>query len=164
MVADKKVDDTLARHQRNSALFVSAMFGLTIILLVLALLEAYPRIEKMGPLVPGSLWLLVLFLGLGAVALKRTRLSPVRLAALMGVGGMKALAASLQRTVIYIALLAGLIAVIGYAAVCQTGDNSHMVKAGIISVAILLYCYPGLGRWNQIVRYVSEQNPNPGSQ
>ena len=151
----------LERRHSGAARAVSLVFMLTLALGALALIAA-PRL-KLGsdPIVANSLLYVILFLGLGAIVYRRTKFSPMRLqdvAALRGVGG---LLETLQRTTVLVALIGGLIAVLGFVFALLTGDGRNMLYPGVIAAAVLLYCYPRRAAWAAVVRALADGDADP---
>lgn len=148
------VEGELARRHRSSVRLVSAMFALTALLVVLAYTGVLPRLPNSfyNSIVYGVLWIVILFFGLGAVAVRRARFAAVRLDAVAALRGTSGLLATLQRTTTLVALLGGAIAVLGYALTLLTYETTNMRNAAIIAVAVLAYGYPRRTAWQRVVR------------
>src|SRR2546423_10775978 len=128
---------------------VSAMFALTALLVVLAYAGVLPRLPASlyNPVVYGALWIVILFCGLGAIAVRRARFAAVRLDAIAALQGTSGLLATLQRTTTLVALLGGTIALLGYALTPLTYDTTNMRHAAGLAIAVLVYCYPPRAAW-----------------
>lgn len=151
----------LERRHAAAARAVSLVFMLTLALAAAALFIA-PRVRLNADRVTAaSLLIVILFLGLGSVVFRRTRFAAMRLrdiAALRGVGG---LLDTLQSTTVYVALIGGLIAVLGFIFTLLTGDGTNMLYPGIIAAAVLLYSYPRRAAWSAVVRALAQEDGDP---
>ncbi len=145
--------ELLIKRHRAASTAVVGVFVLTLLLLAIVNLGraafAYPRVKD--PALAYGLWIAILVFGLGAVAYRRTKFSPVRLQAIAGLRGVDGLLAALQRTTIMVALLGGLIALMGFMSAYLMGEPTDMNYAGVIAIAVLLYCYPRRAAWQRTV-------------
>ncbi len=143
----------LERRHRSAVLSIAAMGVLTALLVVLAYADVRPPLPASlhNPTVQGALWLSILFFGLGAIALRRARFSAVRLQAITDLRGISGLLATLQRTTRLVAWCGGAIALAGYLLASLQGDTGYMLKAAVVAVAVLLYCYPRRSAWQRVV-------------
>jgi hypothetical protein len=148
------VGDELQRRHRSAVLTVTAVFALTALLVVLAFVGVLPRLPASlyNPVLYGVLWIIILFCGLGAIAVRRARFAPVRLDAIAALRGTSGLLATLQRTTTLVALLGGTIAMLGYALTVLSSDTTNMRNAAVIAIAVLVYCYPRRAAWQRVVR------------
>jgi hypothetical protein len=148
------IEGELARRHRSAVLMITMMFALTALLVVLAYTGVLPRLPAglYQPVLYGTFWIVILFFGLGAIAVRRARFAPVRLEAVAALRGPTGLLATLQRTTTLVALLGGAIALLGYALTLLTYDTSNMRNAAVIAIAVLVYCYPRRTAWQRVVR------------
>ncbi|MGI9105771.1 MAG: hypothetical protein ACR2G4_05940 [Pyrinomonadaceae bacterium] len=145
--------DELTRRHRAAARLVSAFVTLTLALIALAYAGVRPprgNLNFMSPTSYVALWIVILFIGLGAIALRRMRFGAVRLQIIAEAKGASALFATLQKTTVLVALSGITIAVIGYLIFIFTNDPFQMIKAGVIALAILLYSYPRRAAWGRV--------------
>lgn len=149
----ESVHDELARRHRAAATTVIACAALT--LLLSALVFAGVRFALPASLfdrtLAGALWIAILLFGLGAVALRRTKFSSMRLQGITALRGASGLLAALQNTTVLVALLGGAIAVMGFIIVMITGDKFAMLRAAPIAIAVLIYCYPRRAAWQRMI-------------
>jgi hypothetical protein len=151
----------LERRHAAAARAVSLVFMLTLALAALALFVA-PRVKLSADQVTAnSLLIVILFLGLGSVAYRRTRFSTMRLRDIAALRGVRGLLDTLQSTTVYVALIGALIAVLGFVFALLTGDGRNMLYPGIIAVAVLLYCYPRRAAWSAVVRALAQEEADP---
>ncbi|MEJ7618754.1 MAG: hypothetical protein WKF30_17685 [Pyrinomonadaceae bacterium] len=153
-------NDELARRHRAAAMTVAACFALTVLLV--ALVVAGVRIALppaiFDPTLATALWIGILLFGLGAVALRRTKFSTMRLQDIAGVRGESALLATLQKTTMLVALLGAGIAVMGFIITMITADRTSMLRAAPIAVAVLFYAYPRRAAWQRMVGDIESPN------
>jgi hypothetical protein len=95
--------------------------------------------------------IVIVVMGIGAVTLRRTRFAASRLQDIAALRGISALLATLQNTTVQVAVLGGLIAILGFFLMMLTRDPSNMVFIGIAALAVLLYCYPRRAAWQRVV-------------
>jgi hypothetical protein len=148
-------DSELDRRHKSTRTTVLALLIGVILLCVLA----YVSKRFLTPRNDGSLDIAVritiLIFGLGAVALRRTKFSAMRLqdiAALKGPGG---LLITLQRTTLQVAALGVVIAVVGFIATLMTANDFYSYGASLVATAVLLYCYPTRTSWERALRRFS---------
>ena len=84
--------------------------------------------------------LVVLFFGLGAIAWRRNRFSPMRLQDIAGLAGVTGLIKTLEKTTLQLALLAVSIAVIGFVVTLIQGNELFTYWSCAIAVVVLIYC------------------------
>jgi len=153
--------DELQRRYRSAVGALTAMFAVTALCVVLAFTGVLPRLPNgmYSPFLYGVTWITILFLGLGAIALRRARFAAVRLETIASLRGPVGLLVTLQRTTVLVALVGGAIALLGYVLTLLSGVTADMRNAAIIAVAVLLYCYPRRSAWQRVVAATAE----PGS-
>ena len=150
----------LARRHRAASLAVQLLITFSLLLVVLAYAGVRLPLEFMQfpPPAYGSLWIVILFLGLGAIAFRRWRFNAIRLQDVADLGGPSALVATLQTTTLMLAALAALVALGGFVIYSVWGWPMDMLKAGVVAVAVLLYAYPRRAAWRKVV----EASQQPG--
>jgi uncharacterized membrane protein len=139
-------------------MLVRAFLVLTVALIAVALTGRAPVIGQGNP-DPVSIWFLritIVILGIGAVSLRRTRFTPMRLQDIAAIRGITALLETLQNTTIQVAVLGVLIAVMGFALMMMTGVIDNMVFIGIAALAVLIYCYPRRAAWQRVVHGIQQ--------
>jgi len=133
-------------------------FALALVALAFAGVRLPLPASFLVPTLYGTLWIVVLFFGFGAVALRRTRSQTARLQDIAALRGTSGLLASLAKTATLIALVGGAIAVVGFLIFLGWRDPLDMLKAGVVSIAVLLYGYPRRESWRRVV----EASQQPG--
>ena len=153
-------EDELTRSHRDASRAVQLLVTVSLALVALAFAGVGLPLPAsfLAPQLYGTLWIVVLFFGLGAVALRRTRSTPARLQDIAALRGTTGLLASLRKTALLIALLGGAISVLGFVLYSGWRDELDMLKAGVVAVAVLLYGYPRRESWRRVV----EASQQPG--
>jgi len=74
--------------------------------------------------------------------------------------GPVGLLATLQRTTLQVALLACLIALIGFAGTLFTSNDFYTYAGSVVAIAVLLYAYPVRRAWEAALRrFAPTENP-----
>jgi hypothetical protein len=77
--------------------------------------------------------------------------------------GPTGLLITLERTTLLVALIGAIIALVGFVATLANGSPFYTYQAGVIALAVLVYCYPVRTAWEQAVRrYAPENGPETG--
>ena len=141
----------LARRHRAASLAVQLLVTLSLLLVVLAYAGVRLPLDslQLPPAAYGTLWIVILFLGLGAIAFRRFRFNAVRLQSVADLGGAAALLSTLQTTTLLLAALGGLVAALGFVLYSVWREPTDMLKAGVVAVAVLLYSYPRREAWRR---------------
>lgn len=147
------IEDELQRRYRSAVGAVTAMFALTALLVVLAFTGVLPRLPNglYNATLYGTLWIIILFLGLGAIVVRRARFAAVRLEAIASLRGPLGVLITLQRTTVVVALIGGVIALLGYILTLLTAEPASMRNAAVIAIAVLFYCYPRRTAWQRVI-------------
>jgi hypothetical protein len=160
-----QVDDKdLERGHRAARSVVQGLITLSLLLVALAFAGvgfALPP-SLINQYLFGSLWIVILCLALGAVILRRTRFNATRLQDVAAVRGQAGLIDSLRKTTTLVALVGGVIAVIGFAAYLISLVKWDMLRAGVVALAVLLYCYPRRAAWRRVVEASQQPGGIPG--
>lgn len=109
-----------------------------------------------NPTVIITLWVSVIFLGLGSIFYRRTKFSALRLQAVASLGGASGLLRTLQKTTTVVALIGGLIAALGGVSTLLSGDHGDLTRAGLIGLAVLFYAYPRRAAWRRVLEATTE--------
>jgi hypothetical protein len=151
-----RLQNELARRHRIATFVIAGFLVLNIALLAIAYL-AIDRIFRPGaPSTIMALWIAVLVFGLGAFVIRRTRFTPMRLKDIAALRGASGLLKTLQGTTIQIACIGGAIALLGFVITILSGEWTSMLRAGGVSVIVLIYCFPLRGTWERVARQLEE--------
>ena len=147
----ESAQDELARRHRAALRVVAAVFTLTLALVALAL-AVVPRLSlNSGPLAANTLLFTIFFLAVGSIVFRRTRFSSMRLQDVAALRGASGLLEILQWTTVYVALVGGVIAVLGFVFTLMTGERTNVFYPAVIAAAVLFYCYPRRAAWQSVV-------------
>ncbi len=127
------------------------MFALTLLLMVVAMSGYLPHVQSNDLIIKNGLLIAIVLFGLGAVTLRRTRFSAMRLRDIAALRGTTGLLETLQKTTIYVALIGGAIALMAFLISIMSGDGTDMLRLGVIAIAVLLYAYPRRVAWERAV-------------
>ena len=155
----------LETRHKAAARTVQGLLIAVVLLSVLAFVIKKFLTEQAHPSLHMAVLIAILGLGLGAIAFRRTRFSAMRLQDIAGIRGSSGLLITLQRTTLEIALIGAATALVGFAATLFTGDDTYTYRAGLVAVAVLLYCYPVRNAWKRALqRFSPDQNGQDSSQ
>lgn len=147
-----EVQAELARRHKSSATTVAGLLVASILLSVVAFLARPYLIEKPNPPLDIAMRIAVLAIGLGAVAWRRTKFSPMRLQDIVGLAGISGLLQALEKTTIQIACFAAAITLIGFISTFVTGNDGYTYWSSAVAVILLIWCYPLKSTWNSTVQ------------
>lgn len=150
------------RHKATARTVQALLLGV-VLLCVLAFVSKRFLTEHAHPSLHMAVLITILGLGLGAIAFRRTRFSSMRLQDIAGLRGSSGLLITLQRTTLEIALIGAAAAVVGFAATLVTGDDTYTYRAGLVAIAVLLYCYPIRTAWQRALQRFSPVQNGPNS-
>lgn len=155
-------DELHKRHKSAANLVLSLLVGV-ILLCVLAFVSKRFLTQQNNPPLDILVRITILIFGLGSVALRRTRFAAMRLQDIASLKGAPGLLITLQRTTTQVALLGAVIAIVGFVATLITGNDFYTYGAGLVSIAVLLYCYPVRRQWERALKrflpYEGAANP-----
>lgn len=144
------VQDELTRRHRAAVTAILCVFALTVLLVLLSFGGVLDL--DISPALVGALRISIAVLGFGAVVLRRTMFSAMRLKDIAALRGPSALLETLYKTTVRVAVLAAAIAFMAFVISLATGDPADMVWFGLIAVAVLLYAYPRRSAWQSVLR------------
>lgn len=146
------VESELIRRHKAAATTVLGLIVASVLLCIVAYLSRGFLTEQNNPLLDIGLRITILILGLGAVVLRRTRFSSMRLQDIGALEGASGLLRTLERTTLLVALLGVVTLIMGFAATLMTGNEFYTYGGGLVAIAIFLYCYPARRAWKRVVQ------------
>jgi hypothetical protein len=161
---DPTSQDALAEITRRHKAAATTVLGLivaTILLSIVAYLGQPYFSELESQPINWAFLFLVLMLGLGAVAWRRTKFNPARLVDIAGLYGVSGLIKTFEKTTIQIAILAAGIAVVGFVATLMTGQEFYTYRSCAVAILVLAYCYPTKSSWIRGVERYSTKPEEP---
>ena len=152
----------LARRHKAAATTVVGLLVAIVLLSIVAFVSRPYLIEK-PPNWPldYATRLVVLFFGLGAIAWRRNRFAPMRLQDIAGLAGVTGLIKTLEKTTLQLAILAVVIALIGFVVTLIQGNELYTYWSCAIAVVVLIYCYPTKSSWLKTVYYFTDPKTEP---
>lgn len=148
-----EVQAELMRRHKSTATTVLSLLVAVVLLSVLALVTQKFLTPRNSLSLDMTFRVVIPILGLGAIALRRTRLAKMRLQDIAALRGASGLLATLQKTALLMALIGIAVALIGFASTLMTGLVWYTYTAGVVAAAILLfYGYPLRPSWEQAVQ------------
>lgn len=158
----QEVQAELWRRHKAAATTVLGLIVATILLSVVAYLGQPYFSELESRQIDWAFLIIVLMLGLGAVAWRRTKFNPTRLQDIAGLTGPSGLIRNLEKTTLQLAILAAGIAIVGFVATLMTGQEFYTYRASAIAIIVLLYSYPSKRSWKRAVeRYTAQPGEPP---
>ncbi|MBC8029101.1 MAG: hypothetical protein H7Z16_03235 [Pyrinomonadaceae bacterium] len=146
------VPSELARRHKSTTTTVWSLLIAVVLLCVLAFVSQKFLTQRNNPSLHMAVLITILTFGLGAIAFRRTKFATMRLQDIGALQGASGLLISLQRTTLQVALIGTAIALIGFSATLYFGDPWYTYRAGVVSVAVLLYCYPVRAAWETVLK------------
>ena len=141
------VQAELAKRHKAAATTIAGLLIATVLLSIVAYLGKSFFTQQQNPTLDVGLRITILILGLGAIALRRTKFSTMRLQDIGALSGASGLLMTLEKTTLQLALLGAGIAALGFIGTLVTGNEIYTYWAGLIAVVVLLYSYPSRTAW-----------------
>jgi hypothetical protein len=155
------VQAELVRRHKSTVKTVVSLLIAIILLSVLAFVIQKFLVPRNSLSVDITFRVVIPILGLGAIALRRTRLAKMRLQDIAAIRGASGLLATLQKTALLMAVIGIAVALIGFVSTMMTGQVWYTYTAAVVAAAILLfYGYPLRPSWEQAVQQYSPPGEN----
>ena len=155
--------DEITRRHKAAATTVLGLIVATILLSIVAYLGQPYFNELESRPIDWAFLIIVLMLGLGAVAWRRTKFAPARLQDIAGLYGVSALVKTFEKTTLQLAVLAAGIAIIGFVATLMTGQEFYTYRAAAVALLVLVYSYPTRSSWNRAVQRYTAKPEEPAT-
>lgn len=126
-------------------------------LMILGSRSAVPRDELLIPFYGAAA-----MCALGALVLRRIQMQGSRLESVAVRRGIAGLLGHLVTTTIISGALAEVVAVLGLLLSLLTSDLTHVLRLGVVALAVSVYNFPRLRAWQQAVEYF-EQTARAGA-
>jgi len=111
---------------------------------------------------PYSFYAAAAVLAIGSILLRRAQLHRIKLEVVAGTRGVEGLIKHLLNATILAAAIAEVIGVLALAVAFFGGDQSDVIRLGIVAMAVSLYNYPRRSAWQRAVDYFSATNAGAG--
>jgi hypothetical protein len=151
----------ITRRHKAAATTVLGLIVATILLSIVAYLGKPYFSELESRPIDWAFLIIVLMLGLGAVAWRRTKFAPTRLQDIAGLYGVSGLIRTFEKTTLQLAILAAVIAIIGFVATLTTGQEFYTYRAGAVALLVLAYSYPTKSSWIRAVERYTNKPEEP---
>jgi hypothetical protein len=145
-------DVELRHRHKAAATTVAGLLVAVVLLSAIAYLGKGYFKQQQNPTLDVGLRITILILGLGAIALRRTRFSTMRLQDIGALKGAIGLLATLEKTTLQLALLGAGIAALGFMGTVLTANEIYTYWAGLIAIVVLVYCYPSRKAWQRTLQ------------
>src|SRR5512132_3429593 len=154
------VQAELLRRHKSTTTTVLSLLVAVILLSILAYVSQKFLTPRNSSSLDMTFRIIIPILGLGAIALRRTRLAKMRLQDIAALRGPSGLLATLQKTALLMAVIGIAVALIGFVCTLMSGQVWYTFTAGVVAAAILLfYGYPLRPSWEQALqRYSATEN------
>ena len=141
----------LEKRYRTAAFVVIAQILTTLGLIVVAFFVAQTSESSATSQSILALWIIVLFIAVGAFVLRRILFSWERLKNTALVKGVPGLLQTLQTNSILLSSLGEIIAIIGFLVATLGGNKWDMFRVGTIALIVFLANFPRKSNWKKIV-------------
>jgi hypothetical protein len=142
----------LQRRHKATSTTVRVLLILTVLLGAIAFLIHGSLSPRNNPSLDIAVRIIILIFGLGAITLRRTKFATMRLQDIGALKGASGLLITFQRTTLQVAILGAIIAIVGFVATMLTANPFYSYGAGLVAVAVLLYCYPVRSSWEKAIK------------
>src|ERR1041385_15606 len=151
-------NDLVRRHAATARTVIALLIGVVLLCVVAFVAKKFLTPQTNASLDMG-VRITILMLGLSSIVLRRTKFSAMRLQDIGGLQGATGLLATLQRTTLQVALIACVIALVGFAGTFFTANAFYTYIGAVVAIAVLLYAYPVRRAWEAAVqRFVPSEN------
>jgi uncharacterized protein YhhL (DUF1145 family) len=142
----------LQRRHKATVTTVRILLIVTVLLSAIAFLINSSLAPRNNPSLDIAVRITILVFGLGAITLRRTKFATMRLQDIGALKGASGLLITFQRTTLQVAILGAIIAVVGFIATLLTANAFYSYGAGLVALAVLLYCYPIRSSWEKAIK------------
>lgn len=111
---------------------------------------------------PYSFYAAAAVLAIGSILLRRAQLHRIKLEVVAGRRGVEGLIKHLLNATILAAAIAEVIGVLALAVAFFGGDQSDVIRLGVVAMAVSLYNYPRQSAWQRVVDYFSATKSDAG--
>lgn len=146
----------LENRYRATAIVVFSQVFFVIVLIALAFFIVSKPEDSVSPQTLTSLWVGAIFVAVGAFVLRRLFFRWDRLKDIALLKGASGVLKTLQTNAIVLAALGEAVAVIGFVIAFLSGESFDMLRAGAVSLIVLLINFPRKSVWEKIAARVQE--------
>jgi hypothetical protein len=146
------IQSELNRRHRSAVTPVAGLVIATILLAAVAFLSKRYLRQQSNQTLDMGVRIIVLILGLGSIAWRRTKFSTMRLEDIGSLQGASGLLQTLEKTTLQLAILGAGIVLIGFIATLVTGNDLYTYWAAAIALVVLVYAYPTKSSWKRTLK------------
>ena len=157
MPNDPNMQTELNARYRASAAAIGAGIGVALALTGFAFLRGESLYRPGNPRLPLALWIVIMVCGMGAFVYRRFMFAGDRLRDIGILRGTSGLLRSLQSTTVQLALIGIAIALVGFVILIASGNKYDMLRAGAISVIVMVYSFPQKSAWQRVAQAVEHK-------
>jgi F0F1-type ATP synthase membrane subunit c/vacuolar-type H+-ATPase subunit K len=146
----------VAAAYRTAMIIALALTGGIVLYMVIGLIilrsaSAVSREELLIPFYGGAA-----VFALGALAFRRIQMQGVRLESVAARSGITGLIGHLVTTTLISGALVEVIGILGLMLSLLSGDVTHVIRLGVVALAVSVYNFPRLRPWQQAVEYFEQ--------
>jgi len=156
MPDNSSTQSELSRRYKSTVTVVNGLITLTLALVAIIVVLGRSAVQKDNESLDMGWRIAVVILGFCAIALRRTKFSAMRLQDIAALRGLSGLLAALQKTTVQVAVLGGAITIIGAVVSLLTGYASYTLLSAVITLAVLIYCYPRKAAWQRVAQGIEQ--------
>jgi len=142
---------SLENHYRKAAMIISGQIAFTIILTVVFWLLAPASENSISPQTLTTLWVVIIFLAVGAFVLRRVFFRWERLKDITLRKGVSGLLKTLQLNAIILAVFATLLSLVGCVIAVLSGSSFDIIRAEIVALIVFFINFPRKPVWERIL-------------
>ena len=154
------VQAELTRRHKQASTTVLSLVVASILLAIIAFLGRPYYTPRPNTVADMAVRLLVLFLGLGAIAFRRYKFNPMRLQDIAGLGGPSGLLKTLEKTTLQLALVGIGVTIVGFMSTIVMGDESYTYWSVAVALVVLISAYPRKSIWTRVINSFTAQENN----
>ncbi len=158
----EEIHSQVATAHRTALTLVMALAMSIVIYTGVGLLVLNLRGTKPQAQLPYSFYAAAAALAIGSILLRRAQLHRIKLEVVAGARGVEGLIKHLLNATILAAAIAEVIGALALIVAFFGGDQSDVIRLGVVALAVSLYNYPRRSAWQRAVDYFSATKARAG--
>ena len=146
-------------HSKAKTVVLAALVSILLLTAIGFWIAGVRTVTRTGQM-PISFVVAVIFLALGATAIRRTQLRWLRLQAVGSLRGVEGVLKHLLRMTVVVAALAGAIGVLALLVGIFAGEQFYVLVFGLVAIVVLLSSYPRRMAWERAAEYFASAAQN----
>jgi hypothetical protein len=147
-----------AAHNRARMLVLAILLSI-VVCVAIGLFLVLTRSRAVSSQLPYSLYFASVMLAFASIFLRRTQMRPLRLEVVAGLRGIEGLLKHFFLITVVGLALADAIGVLALVAGIQGGDQSDVVRLGIVALVVAVFAYPRRQAWQRAAEYFAATPP-----